>query len=121
MEAARCGGRKEHLLLYSDDFESGLGANSTTATISEAQLTNFRKHNNFLAKCPFKKRRKLCPVKRSRHLTVKSCNTESKLSYGGFSSLVGDPYERQNLSSVCTAQFSTTQCSGYFSFSQQKV
>jgi hypothetical protein len=42
----RCGGRKQDLLdlaiLYFDDFESGLGSNSTAATITEAQLTSER-------------------------------------------------------------------------------
>jgi hypothetical protein len=54
----RCGGRKQDLLdlaiLYFDgvfgdfgDFESDLGANSTTATITEAQLTSERQICNF--------------------------------------------------------------------------
>jgi hypothetical protein len=42
----RVSGRKEDLLrmalLYAQDFESGFGANSTSATISEAQLTSER-------------------------------------------------------------------------------
>jgi hypothetical protein len=48
-----CLATKLHLaILYADDFESGLGTNSTAATISEAQLTNFRESDNYLAKCP---------------------------------------------------------------------
>jgi hypothetical protein len=42
----RLSGNKEDLLrcaiLYADDFESGLGTNSTAATITEAQLTRER-------------------------------------------------------------------------------
>jgi hypothetical protein len=52
----RLSGNKADLLrlaiLYADDFESGLGTKSTAATISEAQLTNFRESDNYLAKCP---------------------------------------------------------------------